>query len=117
MKTSLLVLSLLMASTNAIDITTVSSGVPAAIPAEAKASAPTAAAKAPVIAAEPKVVDHKVDTPEHHVVAKGHDDLKKAAAVKAPSKKDDVVAAKSDDKIAAPKHEHTKCETPSCKAA
>jgi hypothetical protein len=93
MKTSLLVLSLLMASTNAIDIKT----VPVAIPEHAKAAAPHEVEKVAKKAAVPKASDHKVDTPEHHVkiVAKGHNDLKKAAAVKAPK-----VAKTDDDKDA-----------------
>jgi len=115
MKTSLLVLSILMASTNAIDIQT----VPAAKPVEAKA-APHVAVKAPVEATAPKVDDHKVDSPSHHVIAKGHIDLKKAAAVKAPSpidaKTDDKVAVVKTDHKAAAAHHHV-CDTPSCKAA
>jgi len=112
MKTSLLVLSVLLASTNAIDITT----TPATIPAVHKAdTAPTVAKKAAHIkAAAPKASDHKVDTPEHHVIAKGHIDLKKAAAVKAPSPADhDAKATKTDKK----EHTHEKCMTASCKAA
>jgi hypothetical protein len=123
MKTSLLVLSMLMASTNAIDI----QAAPAAVPHAAKAAAPkdadpVVAKKAP---AAPHITDpdHKVDTPEHHVVAKGHVDIKKAAAAKAPVVKDDDKApvvddddvAKADDKAAAPKD--SKCMTNSCKAA
>jgi len=115
MKTSLLVLSMLMASTNAIDI----QAAPAAVPhAAAKAAAPKEAD--PVVAkkapAAPHIVDHKVDTPEHHVVAKGHADIKKAAAKAPVVKDDDDDVAKADDKAAA-KPESTKCMTNSCKAA
>jgi hypothetical protein len=116
MKTSLLVLSMLMASTNAIDIQAAPAAVPhdAAKVAALKDADPVAAKKAP---AAPHVVDHKVDTPEHHVVAKGHADIKKAAAAaKAPVvKDDDDDVAKADDKAAKP--ETTKCMTNSCKAA
>ena len=116
MKTSLLVLSLLMASTNAIDI----QAAPADHPVEAKAAAPHAAVKAHVAAAAPKASDH-VAKPEHHIVAKGHNSLKKASAVKAPSpkvaKSDDDKAAASDDDAKLDDHEHEKCNTPSCRAA
>jgi len=137
MKTSLLVLSLLMASTNAIEIT----AAPAAVPKEAATApvvdpteAPTAPAAAvdpvapaaavdPVAkvvakpAAAPHIVDHKVDSPAHHVVAKGHTDITKDAVVKAPAAKDnDAADVKTDHKAAVVKDD-VKCETNSCKAA
>lgn len=87
MKTSLLVLSLLMASSNALT---------------------TAPAK-PAADAAPKASDHKVDSPAHHVAAKA-DHIAKAAALKTPSPAHhDAAPAKDDDDV--------KCETPSCKAA
>jgi hypothetical protein len=113
MKTSLLVLSALMASTNAIDIL----AAPAVHPAAAKAPVPkeadhAAAKKAP--AAHPHIVDHKVDSPAHHVVAKGHVDIKKAAAAHAPVVKDDDVHVPH---AADHKEASGKCMTNSCKAA
>lgn len=118
MKTSILVLSLLMASTNAIDIMT----APAAVPAEAAIKAPAAAADpvAKVVAkpaAAPHIVDHKVDSPAHHVEAKGHTDIEKKAVVKAPAEKDDAAAAVKTDHKAAAVKDDDKCETNSCKAA
>ena len=117
MKTSLLVLSALMASTNAIDIL----AAPAVHPAAAKAPAPKESDPAAVHAApagHPHIVEHKVDSPAHHVVAKGHVDIKKAAAAHAPVvKDDDVHVAHADDKVAVPKDDSSKCMTNSCKAA
>lgn len=76
--------------------------------------------KAHVAAAAPKASDH-VAKPEHHIVAKGHNSLKKASAVKAPSpkvaKSDDDKAAASDDDAKLDDHDHEKCNTPSCRAA
>lgn len=146
-KTSLLVLSLLVASTNAIEIMAVPATKPVEhSPEHIKVAAPDAAhhdaaAAKPVAHKEsaPKVVDHKVDSPAHHVAVKAH----KATAAKAPSPADHVADHKSvksdDDKVLAhhvaakvdhkshtksdshvekdTSKSHAKCDTPSCKAA
>jgi hypothetical protein len=137
MRTSLLVVSLLTTSTNAIDIKAMLGAKPAVDEAPKASDHKVEAPKASDHKAAPLASDHKADA------AKVEDDIKKAkaykkaAAVKAPADKaakpdDDVVAkAKADIKKATAKKapvadkdavktddkEDLKCNTQSCQAA